>query len=182
MRRLVVLNLLKRIKTESGFNLIEMLVVTAIIGVMSAVAVPNLLGQQRDSQAKEVFTKIRGALIEAQTNANRTSSNCTVNITTSSISGTPAGCVLETTNFDSSVVSVTSTGDSTIQFDFQGGIAVGDIQTFQIAPKDFSGNALTDQGRCIVMSNTLGMIRTGIYDDSAPADCNNTENIRYDNQ
>lgn len=182
MPLLSVLNLLKKNKPESGFNLIEMLVVTAIIGIMSAVAVPNLLGEQRDNQAKEAFTKIRGALIEAQTNANRTSSNCTVTITTSSISGSSSGCVLETTNFDSSVVSVTSSAGNlpqSITFDFEGDTA--QAQTIQVAPKN-SSNPILEKSRCIVISPNLGMIRTGFYDASASANCNNTENERYDNQ
>jgi len=182
MRLLIATNLLKKNKTESGFNLIEMLVVTAIVGIMAAISAPNLLGSQRDNQAKEVFSKIRGALIEAQTNANRKSSSCTVTITTSSISGTPAGCVLEPTTFDSSVVSVTSTGGLSIAYDFQGD--TGNAQTIQVAPKDGSGNPILEKSRCIVISSNLGMIRTGFYKDmpSPQPDCENTENLRYDNQ
>jgi len=56
---------LSRKKAEGGFTLIELLVVVIIIGVLAAIALPNLLGQvgkARESEAKNVV----GALNRAQ--------------------------------------------------------------------------------------------------------------------
>jgi prepilin-type N-terminal cleavage/methylation domain-containing protein len=175
MRHLVVLN---QIKKEKGFTLFEVIVVVVIMGVMAAISAPNLLGSKRDQQAKEVFSKIRDTLIEAQTNANRLSSNCTVTITTTSMTGSPSGCVLESTTIDSNVVSVTSTGGLSITYDFRGNTSQS--QTIKVAPKDFSGNPITANTRCIFVAPRLGMIRTGFLDTNGTT-CNNTENARYDN-
>jgi prepilin-type N-terminal cleavage/methylation domain-containing protein len=195
MRRLVVL---KQIQTEGGFNLLEVIIVTVIIGIVSAVSVPNLLGSQRDNEAKEAWTKIRGALVEAQTNANRMSTTCIIQFarnTTNNeyeINGSPSGCLLEPFRIDASVVTVSSTGGTIpnspstrdIAFDFDGSLDATnttntDLQTLWITRNDFSGNPISGQGRCIVLGNWLGMIRTGI--DNGSGVCTNAENLKYDN-
>lgn len=173
---------LKQINSaKNGFTLLEMMIVVVILSIATAIGAPSLVGSMRQNKVNRVFTQTRAALIQAQTNANRLSSDCLVTITDTLVSASPTECLLENVTIDDSVVSVISNRDGTIEFNFQGGIAVSDMQTFQIARKDFSGNVMDETGKCIVMSNTLGMIRTGIYDDSASANCNNSQNDRYEN-
>jgi len=178
MRHLVVVNLLlNKSNQEKGVTLLEVVLVSVIIGIMAAMSVPNLLEEQRQQKVNEAFSKVRGALVEAQTNANRQSTDCTVKLTKSGASGNPAGCVLEPFSVDTDIVSITKTDFSTtptdITFSFTG--TTGNTDTLWIARKDFGGNVIESSAKCIVVS-TLGMIRTGINEGG---NCVNVENKRY---
>jgi prepilin-type N-terminal cleavage/methylation domain-containing protein len=185
MRRLVALRLIKQ---EAGYNLLEIIITIVIIGVMAAVSGPNLLDSQRENEAKKAFTEIKGALLEAQANANRMSTTCTVQFTagtgTYTISGTPSGCVLEPFTIDTEVVSLTKTDFSTalatpaddIAFTFTG--TTGDASTLWIARKTFGGDVVTTTAKCVVVSS-IGMIRTGLKADTTN-DCDNIANDKYD--
>ena len=60
-----LLNNLRNKKAETGFTLIELLVVVIIIGVLAAVALPNLLGQVGKARETEAKTTV-GAVNRAQ--------------------------------------------------------------------------------------------------------------------
>ena len=60
-----LLNNLRNKKGEKGFTLIELLVVVIIIGVLAAVALPNLLGQVAKGRQAEAKNNL-GALNRAQ--------------------------------------------------------------------------------------------------------------------
>ena len=51
-------------KKESGFTLIELLLVLAIIGIISAIAIPALLGQRERAKAKAVQENAAGIAAE----------------------------------------------------------------------------------------------------------------------
>lgn len=188
MRHLTVsniLNLLNQRSKQKGFTLFEVVAVSVIIGILSAVGVPNLIASQRQEKVKSTFSQIRSALVEAQLNANRMSTSCTVTIATNGtqVTGSPAGCVLEVTSIDPSIVSVT-TGNfealtsSTNSFEFQYTGRTSDARTLWIARKNYSNGIINDSAKCIVVSS-IGMIRTGIYNASSPSNCENLENRRY---
>lgn len=178
MRFLTVINKISKTNKDAGFSLPEMLVVTIMVGILSAISIPNFLDSQREAQSREVFEKIRSALYEAQANAERKSDTCTVNLSSTSISGSPVGCVLENTTINTSLVSVTRQGFSTaptnISFSLDG--STGNADTLYITRKK-SGQPMQEVARCIVISPT-GMIRTGFYDVTVTG-CANTENLKY---
>ena len=67
MQRLVAARAGKSKKNalQKGFTLVELMVVVAIVGILSAIALPNFLSQAAKAQATEAKTLISGALKEA---------------------------------------------------------------------------------------------------------------------
>ena len=46
---------------EEGFTLMELLVVTLIIGILTAIAIPNYLGQQQEAKNSAAMAQLRSA-------------------------------------------------------------------------------------------------------------------------
>jgi prepilin-type N-terminal cleavage/methylation domain-containing protein len=179
---LLVVNLLDSFSHTSknkGFSLFEVVIVSIIIAMVSAIAVPNLIASQRQKTVNRTYSQIRSTLTEAQINANRLSTSCPINISVTEITSSQSGCVLEKILVDSSIVDIISSAGTlpqTINFSYLG--TTGDGQTLQISRKTFTGEAIPETGKCIVVSS-IGMIRTGVYNASAPSKCENPENKRY---
>ena len=55
----------KQAETSNAFTLVELLVVVAIVGILSAIALPNFLAQTDKAKATEAKTLIASALKEA---------------------------------------------------------------------------------------------------------------------
>ena len=194
---------------EKGFNLIEIAAILVIIGIAGAIGAPSLVNSRRQEQVNQAHSRIRSALVEAQINANRLSSRCQVRFGKPGESNVINGrlvdndnelidlegntvneansvsCLLEEFSYPSDIVSLTRRNSSgsnfsdspqNVTFTFQGRTS---NQTIWVARKDFNGDILPETAKCIVISN-VGMIRTGIYDTSAPSNCRNIENDRYD--
>ena len=56
----------RRVKTEQGFSLVEIMVVVAIIGVLVGVAVPNYINWDRKAQLKSEVANLAGNLGRAR--------------------------------------------------------------------------------------------------------------------
>jgi type II secretory pathway pseudopilin PulG len=74
---------------ESGFTLIEKLIIVAVIGIMGAIAAPNFQGFLNRMKVEQAVTKIRGALDETQRQAVRNNKLCniTLNLNQGEVSG-----------------------------------------------------------------------------------------------
>ena len=58
--------IIKRLKSQSGFTLVELMIVVAIIGVLSAVAVPNFKKYQAKAKTSEAKVQLAAAYTAEQ--------------------------------------------------------------------------------------------------------------------
>lgn len=148
-------------KNNSGFTLIEMIVVTIVVGVLASIAAPNLLGLLNRNRINEGIRIVEGALKEAQKQATRNGKRCTININANGISNSGANdCLLENRTFPNNLV-ILSSNQSNVVFSGR-----GNIVTSATDPKPlfvtYMANGSNKQS-CIVIESSLGSIRTGDY-------------------
>jgi len=156
-------------KQAKGFTLIEIIVVTIIVGVIGALAIPSFFGLLNRNRVNQGISDIEGALKEAQARATRNGKSCQILITTTPntiANGTGANdnCLLNPRNIDSDFTLTTSRDD--ITFSGKGNISLTD--GVPVIVLSFPDGGSTQQS-CVVIENSLGSIRTGDYAGTIPA-------------
>lgn len=159
-------------KYDSGFTLIEMITVVIIVGVIAAIAAPNFLGLLNRNRVNEAVRQIEGALKEAQKQAIRNGTSCSItidpanNLITNPSGGN--GCLLNTRSIDDSIQLDSSR--TTITFSGKGNITIDNSNVALRTPVLVASmNSGTDKQACVVMENSLGAIRTGDYLGTIPS-------------
>ncbi|MBW4622471.1 MAG: prepilin-type N-terminal cleavage/methylation domain-containing protein [Cyanosarcina radialis HA8281-LM2] len=155
MSRLIVRN-------DSGFTLIETVVVVIFIGIISAIAAPSFLSSYNRTKLDDTLNDLQGALQESQRESMRRSRSCDVTINTSTRKITGTCLTTGDRSWDSSIAIASSiTSPATITFSFKGNTASS--ATFVIYNV---GNTTNPDKRCLTISEGLGIVRTGVYSDS----------------
>jgi prepilin-type N-terminal cleavage/methylation domain-containing protein len=175
-------------KSNSGFTLIEMLVVVIIVGVIAAIAAPNFLGMLNQSRVKDGLAQVEGAIKEAQRQAMRKGQVCKIQFTSNAegdsviqvhpdetVSGTTvsySGCLLTSRELPESVsfsllnsgtlTVVNSSNERNLAFSTKGN---PDVQGTMVI-----SHPQTNTVKCIQIEGMLGAIFTGDY-DSATTSC-----------
>lgn len=97
-------------RNRSGFTLMEMMVVIAIVGIIAAAVVPNFIGWRNNAKVSQAARQIYSDLQTARTTAIKTNSTVSIDFDTGTNSYTlngrernlPAGVVLSNVNFTAS--------------------------------------------------------------------------------
>lgn len=160
------------VRKNQGFTLIETLAVAIMVGILAAIAAPNLFGLLTRNRINQALSQIEGAIKEAQRQAIRQGKSCTVQINPADntikafLTADPSSnCLLNdrkiADNIDIRNTSNLGTTPS-IQFSYKGSTTTsGTIVVSSLG---------SDLEKCFVISLGLGIIRTGEYEPPESAD------------
>lgn len=136
---------------EKGFTLVELMIVIVIVGILSAVALPNFLSQTTKAKVSEATTKLSGLLKEGHAEYQYENDASKVQTVLSTASTGPIARADVAGNFNyavtgsltntAKVLPMTATGKSTAGTD--------------LANKVLSGCVNLETGK-VVINNTLG--------------------------
>ena len=141
-------------RNRSGFTLVEMMVVIAIVGIIAAAVVPNFIGWRNNAKLSQAARQVYSDLQTARTTAIKTNSTVSVDFDTGAnnytlrgkVRGLPAGVVLSNVNFTASgnVATFNNLGFGRTFFDAQNGgtitVTLAGGQRSSTIQVDTSGN------------------------------------------
>ena len=145
---------------DQGWTLIEIGAITVIVGIMAAMSYPSMVGMQARNDLRSSMEAVKSAVAEAQRIAIKKGSSCTVNLTTSTVTGSPAGCISSHVTLSSGQTLYKNAGlNSGITFSYKGNTTQSGTLTIS--------STNTSEVKCLVISNGLGIFRTGSYTGTA---------------
>ncbi len=170
---------------NQGVTLLEIVIAAVITGIIAAIGTPSLMGILQGDQVKEGLDRIQLALQDAQKQAIRNSKRCTIMIQQKTGDDhfsvdiqfpnleTNQGCLggIQRELSNKVDVAMTSTIANGVPFSFKG--TTTEAGTIVVRPTRGRG-----QQRCLVISNGLGIMRTGIYEPSASESTPSADNCK----
>lgn len=152
---------------NQGWTLIEIAVVAVITGILSSLAVPSMMGIMGRSSLQSTADQVKEAFQEAQRAAIRNGSACTVNVASTGITGSPAGCITSPVTLTSGMT-LTAKNDTTalslpssILFSYEGnpGNSTNNFANLTV----ILASTKTTEQRCVVIAAGIGIMRSGTY-------------------
>ena len=159
-----------------GYTLIEIITTLIIVGVLAAIAAPNLFNLYRRYQLTDAFRQLESSIKISQKQAKRLRKTCKIKLDLVNVNGKTrnriaivqasdpgerkksySGCLMKEIIFPEFIELETNIPGSTnkINFSHKGNTTTsGTIKLFI---------SNLDLDRCLVISNGLGIIRTGRY-------------------
>jgi prepilin-type N-terminal cleavage/methylation domain-containing protein len=153
-----------------GFTAIEIAVTVVIVGVLAAISAPSMIGWYQNAQVADAVDRLEGALKEAQREAIKRTTDCTVTIPTGNapnLASSTANCLTSgDRNFANANLTLVTGSSASVAFDYKGRQTNAELRVLISNPQ--SPSATT---RCLVTSQGLGVIRTGTW-NSTTSICN----------
>ncbi len=149
--------------SKAGFTLLEMLVVLIVVGILSAILAPSLLGLYARNQMAQALGQVQGAFQEAQRQAMRTSRTCslTIDTTTNRMTGS---CLVSGDRLLTGVSLRSSL--TTLQFNIKGIMVDGNGSLLTQPITVVLSSSTIKQQSCLVVAAPLGLMRRGNYTGS----------------
>jgi len=154
--------LIRCTKNNKGFTLIEMLASVIILGIIAAIAAPNLFAYMNHTIVNGEFSTLKGAMKAGQREASKRGRACEidVDIATNEITGetveaTPVVCLAEDKELNDDLI--ITTNDNDIVFGSKGNVDMAASAVFVVSMEG------TNTQRCLVISPGLGIMRDGVY-------------------
>lgn len=153
---------------NKGWTLIEVGAVVIVIGILSSLAFPSFGKMQARNQLRGAMGQVQAAFQEAQKNAIKKGSSCTVVITPSTRNVAQAsgnnGCVPNpvTIAANSGISFTLPAAATSIQFSYKGNPGITTDQTIVL-----SHEITSLEPRCLVISSGIGIMRSGYVQGGA---------------
>lgn len=146
-------------QSAQGFTLIEILIVTLMMGILASLASPSLLAFVERSKVNRAFANLSTALEATQQEAVKRSQSCTLQLPTNNSENGVLNSSCLTTGADAlENVKITYNGSGTINFNYRGNTNSQSTMVIYSEATNFK--------RCIVISTGIGMIRKGTYESN----------------
>lgn len=149
-------------KTSQGFTLLEIIIILFIVGVLSAISAPSFLGLLNRGKVNNAVAQVQGALQETQREAIRKSKQCSVTLTTTTVTGS---CLVTGPRTLPDGVAMATNVIGKMEFSFRGHtvftVAGSTAATGKIVLYKPDGS-ISDK-KCVAISNGIGILRSGAY-------------------
>lgn len=150
-------------KNDRGFTLVELATVSVIIGIIAALAAPNVLGLLHRHRVNQSLSTLVGAIKETQRQAMFRGISCRINIgvNTNILTGSPSTCLSNDRKIKEEIQIRTNIPGTTPNISFSHRGNTTKMGTIVLS------NESTDLQKCFVIALGTGITRIGKYEGSS---------------